>query len=205
MHTPAPSQPLSQFQQDKRHAEHLWHMQAQPCHKMTLDFRQDLANTDCPVAARIHSGMHAPPKLQQYRTASGCRHFTHTCEQLHDEQTPNDTGEDRVPDPAAALVAALVDVQHLVPPKHPGPQEVQEAEGQYDGRAGRVCQSDDVEQHYGSDLAAVPDGSRRQACHLLVRSLGGCNNTVCTLCVSVTAEKRKKEEKKEEKKGRKKR
>lgn len=97
--------------------------------------------------------MHDSPPQQSPRL--GCKE--RTCEELHDKQAPHNAREDRVPNPAPALITALVDVQHLVPPKHPGPKEVQEAEGQYNRRAGRIGQRDDVEQHDRADLAAIPD------------------------------------------------
>ncbi len=56
-----------------------------------------------------------------------------TCEKLQDEEAPHHVVKDLVPHTAAALVAALVDVEEVMAPHDPGGEEVRERKDHDEG------------------------------------------------------------------------
>lgn len=80
-----------------------------------------------------------------------------TCEQLKDEHAAAHLLEDGVPDLAAALKAALADIQDVIAPHDPAEDKVDEGKGQNDGAGCSISQGDDVDEHYDANLPPISD------------------------------------------------
>ena len=90
-----------------------------------------------------------------------------TCEELEDEENPQHALEGHIPGSATTFVAAFTDIQYVVSPVNPGSPEVDQGEGQDDGRCSRISHGFQVDQQYGTNFAPVPDAVGRQGFHFL--------------------------------------
>ena len=95
-----------------------------------------------------------------------------TCEELKDEHAAAHLLEYGVPDLAAALKAALADVQNVVAPHDPAEDEVDEGKGQDDRAGSRIGQGNDVDEHHHPNLPPIPDAMGPQSSHLISVRLG---------------------------------
>ena len=96
-----------------------------------------------------------------------------TCEELKNEHAAAHLLEHGVPDLAAALKAALTDIQDVVAPHDPAEDKVDEGKGQNDGAGGSISEGDDVDEHHDANFPPIPDAVGPQGSHLVPVGLGG--------------------------------